>query len=126
MKPARTLLPGVLAMASLVVSAQTTLPAVKVTAPAYSSQHGGYLISGDFKVDGIKGDARVGSVGSGDVTLRKVGGSVHADTLGSGDFTVSDVAGDFSLGAKGSGDVNHSGVKGKVSVPHDNNDSDDD
>ena len=86
----------------------------------------GSVGSGDFKVDGIKGDARVGSVGSGDVTLRKVGGSVHADTLGSGDFTVSDVAGDFSLGAKGSGDVNHSGVKGKVSVPHDNNDSDDD
>ena len=86
----------------------------------------GSVGSGDFKAAGITGDARVGSVGSGDVVLRKVGGSVHADTLGSGDFTVSDVAGDFSLGAKGSGDVNHSGVKGKVSVPHDNNDSDDD
>lgn len=31
--------------------AQADLPAVTVTAPAYSSQHGGYLISGDFKVD---------------------------------------------------------------------------
>ena len=51
MKSARTLWLGSLALTSLVASAQTTLPAVKVTAPAYSSQHGGYLISGDFKVD---------------------------------------------------------------------------
>jgi len=78
--------------------------------------------SGDFKADGIRGDAKVGSVGSGDVVLRKVGGSVHADTLGSGDFTASDVAGDFTLSAKGSGDVNHSGVKGKVSVPKSDDD----
>jgi len=42
---------GALALASLAAMAQTTLPAVKVTAPPYSSQHGGYLISGDFKVD---------------------------------------------------------------------------
>ncbi|MEO6800532.1 MAG: hypothetical protein ABI178_11400, partial [Rhodanobacter sp.] len=40
-----------LALASLSLSAQTDLPEVKVTAPAYSSYHGGYLISGDFKVD---------------------------------------------------------------------------
>jgi hypothetical protein len=51
MKSACTLWLGSLALASLVARAQTTLPAVKVTAPAYSSQHGGYLISGDFKVD---------------------------------------------------------------------------
>ncbi|OOG64773.1 hypothetical protein B0E46_05015 [Rhodanobacter sp. B04] len=51
MKSACTLWLGSLALASLVASAQTTLPAVKVTAPEYSSQHGGYLISGDFKVD---------------------------------------------------------------------------
>ncbi len=37
-------------LASFVASAQTNLPAVNVTAP-YSSLHGGYLISGDFKVD---------------------------------------------------------------------------
>lgn len=40
-----------LVVTSLVASAQTTLPAVKVTAPPHSSQYGGYLISGDFKVD---------------------------------------------------------------------------
>jgi hypothetical protein len=31
--------------------AQKSLPPVQVTAPAYTSHHGGYLISGDFKVD---------------------------------------------------------------------------
>lgn len=36
---------------SLAASAQTSLPAIKVEAPPYSSQHDGYLISGDFKVD---------------------------------------------------------------------------
>ena len=40
-----------MALASLAASAQTSLPAVNVVAPPYSSQHGGYLISGDFKVD---------------------------------------------------------------------------
>jgi len=37
----------------LAVPAQTTLPPVDVYAPAYSRQHGGYLISGDFKVDPV-------------------------------------------------------------------------
>lgn len=32
-------------------AAQTTLPPVSVTAPAYARHYGGYLISGDFKVD---------------------------------------------------------------------------
>jgi hypothetical protein len=40
-----------LVLASLAASAQTSLPAVNVNAPPFSSQHGGYLISGDFKVD---------------------------------------------------------------------------
>jgi len=35
---------------SIPASAQVNLPAVSVTAP-YTSQHGGYVISGDFKVD---------------------------------------------------------------------------
>ena len=33
------------------VMAQNTLAPVQVTAPAYTSHHGGYLISGDFKTD---------------------------------------------------------------------------
>lgn len=51
MRPVRILCSGCLALVSLALSAQTNLPEVRVTAPAYSSQHGGYLISGDFKVD---------------------------------------------------------------------------
>ena len=51
MKPLAILLSGWCVLASFAALAQTDLPAVKVTAPPYSSQHGGYLISGDFKVD---------------------------------------------------------------------------
>jgi hypothetical protein len=40
-----------LTLANLAASAQTNLPAVKVTAPGYSTEKGGYVISGDFKVD---------------------------------------------------------------------------
>ena len=40
-----------LCLLGLPASAQTDLSPVTVTAPGYSSQHGGYLISGDFKVD---------------------------------------------------------------------------
>jgi len=40
-----------LCLSCLSASAQTNLSPVIVTSPAYTSQHGGYLISGDFKVD---------------------------------------------------------------------------
>lgn len=39
-----------LCLLTLAASAQTNLPEVMVTAP-YTSEHGGYRISGDFKVD---------------------------------------------------------------------------
>lgn len=45
------LIAAVLVVTSHCTWAQTTLPAVKVTAPPYSSESGGYLISGDFRVD---------------------------------------------------------------------------
>ena len=51
MRSVRILCSGGLALVSFALSAQTNLPEVKVTAPTYSSRHGGYLISGDFKVD---------------------------------------------------------------------------
>ncbi|MEW9624019.1 hypothetical protein [Rhodanobacter geophilus] len=51
MKTTGIALSGWLALAGFAASAQTELPAVKVTAPSFSSQRGGYLISGDFKVD---------------------------------------------------------------------------
>jgi hypothetical protein len=42
---------GLAGSPALALAQTTTLPRVTVTAPAWSSQHGGYLISGDFKVD---------------------------------------------------------------------------
>jgi hypothetical protein len=51
MKTMGVALSGCCVLASFAVLAQTDLPAVKVTAPPYSAQHGGYLISGDFRVD---------------------------------------------------------------------------
>ncbi|MEO6801418.1 MAG: hypothetical protein ABI178_15885, partial [Rhodanobacter sp.] len=41
---------GSLCLSVLPASAQTDLPGITVTAP-YTTAHGGYLISGDFKVD---------------------------------------------------------------------------
>lgn len=40
-----------LSLFNLTAAAQVTLPAVTVTEPAYTEHHGGYLISGDFKVN---------------------------------------------------------------------------
>jgi len=93
-----------------------------VVASDIGSLNVGAIGSGDLKASDIRGDAKIGSIGSGDVVLAGVGGSVHAQTLGSGDLSVKDVHGDFSLGAKGSGDVKHSGIGGKISVPHDGDD----
>jgi len=41
----------VFACVSGIAAAQQTLSPVQVTAPAYTSHHGGYVISGDFTVD---------------------------------------------------------------------------
>jgi len=46
----KLLFTSALILASAAAFAQTELPSVNVTAP-YSAVHGGYLISGDFKVD---------------------------------------------------------------------------
>ena len=58
--------PSVLAfgmLASLAVAAQTTLPPVDVQAPAWSGEHGGYLVSGDFRVDPVmSASGRTGTV----------------------------------------------------------------
>ncbi len=47
---ARALIGCSLCLLALPASAQTNLPGITVTAP-YTSEHGSYLISGDFKVD---------------------------------------------------------------------------
>jgi hypothetical protein len=47
----KILLVWALSLFNLAAPAQVNLPGVTVTAPAYTEHHGGYLISGDFKVD---------------------------------------------------------------------------
>jgi hypothetical protein len=46
----RSLLPALILCLAFPASAQTNLPGMTVTAP-YTEQHGGYVVSGDFKVD---------------------------------------------------------------------------
>lgn len=77
------------------------------------------LGSGDLKANGIAGDAKLGSVGSGDVELRHVGGSVELKRLGSGDLDVNGVRGDLRVASVGSGSVHHRDVGGRVDVPKD-------
>lgn len=91
--------------------------------------------SGDAKINGVRGDARVGSIGSGDLELRGVQGAVSVESIGSGDADIRDTRGSVSLGEIGSGDfevhnaaslsvqrvgsgsINHSGITGKVELP---------
>ncbi len=92
------------------------------------------LGSGDVSVTGVRGNAEVGTVGSGDLELEDVGGDVKITSLrsgdidlvdvrgnvtlgalGSGDLDVRDVGGDLQVTSRGSGSVRHSGVAGKVS-----------
>ncbi len=97
----------------------TSVGSGDVAAADIGSLEAGAVGSGDLKAADVHGDVKLGSIGSGDVDLLRVGGSVRAETLGSGDLNVRDVRGDLSLGSKGSGDVRHSGIGGKVNVPHD-------
>ena len=93
--------------------------------------------SGDVHVNGVRGDATVGSIGSGDLEVRNAQGNVQINAIGSGDATVSEVQGAVNLDAMGSGDlhvrnagslrvrrvgsgsVEHSGIRGSVDVPKD-------
>jgi hypothetical protein len=108
--------------ASAIGELQTGVGSGSVQARDLGSLQVGAVGSGDFSAEDVRGEAKVGSIGSGEVKLARVGGGVRVDTLGSGDLEVRDVRGDFSLGAKGSGDVSHSGVGGRVDVPHDDDD----
>lgn len=91
------------------------------------------LGSGDVNVDGVRGDARIGAVGSGDLILSSVtgnvsigslasgdikvngaGGSLKADSIGSGDLVARDVKRDVTVGAIASGDVSITNAGGNV------------
>ena len=81
--------------------------------------------SGDITLRDVHGPIEVARVGSGDLHFDTVG-SVRIGSVGSGDITVSGVGGDFRVGSRGSGDITHRNVRGKVTVPHDNDDDDND
>lgn len=91
------------------------------------------LGSGDVNLDGVRGDARVGAVGSGDLILsnvtgnvsigslasgdvkvKGVGGSLKADSVGSGDLVAREIKRDVTVGAIASGDVSISNAGGNV------------
>ena len=85
----------------------------------------------------MRGEVKVGHVGSGDLTFADVHGGVQIDSVGSGDVdasiapaamswsvrsaratsTVDGVGGNFIVQSAGSGDIHHHNVTGKVDVP---------
>lgn len=76
----------------------------------------GSVGSGDATVRGVRGDARVGSVGSGDLELEDVQGKVDIGSLGSGDIDIGRVGGSVAIGSIGSGDVDVEAVRGDLTV----------
>lgn len=72
--------------------------------------------SGDATVDGIRGDAQAGAVGSGDLGLRNVAGNVSIGSVASGDAKLAGVGGSVTTRSVGSGDLVVRDVKGSVTV----------
>ena len=76
--------------------------------------HVGSVGSGNFKLGHAKGSVTIGSIGSGDVKLDTVGGSVKADSVGSGDLVIQGVTGGVAVGAVSSGEVRITQAGGNV------------
>ncbi len=72
--------------------------------------------SGDVHAERVRGDARAGHSGSGDLDFADVGGSVEVAGTGSGDIAAHDVRGNVQVGSTGSGDIDVSGVGGNLTV----------
>lgn len=72
--------------------------------------------SGDVSVEGVRGDAHVGGVGSGDLGLHNVTGNVSLGSISSGDAKLSGVGGSLKAESVGSGDLVVRGVKGNASI----------
>ncbi|MDH5833800.1 DUF4097 family beta strand repeat-containing protein [Luteimonas kalidii] len=77
----------------------------------------GSIGSGDFTLRGAGGDVAIRSIGSGDAELADVTGSVSLGSVGSGDLDAHRVGGDLRVDSIGSGDVDHSDVAGRVELP---------
>ena len=76
----------------------------------------GGINSGDFQLQGAKGDVQIQSVGSGDATVGDVSGDVRLGSVSSGDFDLKGATGNVEIGSVGSGDAHVSGISGKVDV----------
>lgn len=74
------------------------------------------LASGDVGMDGVRGSARAGSVGSGTLTLGNVKGDVSLGSIASGDAKVTGVGGSLDAKSVGSGDLVVSNVTRNVTV----------
>ena len=72
--------------------------------------------SGEASVDGVRGEAQIGGVGSGDFGLRNVTGNVSLGSVSSGDAKMTGVDGSIKVDSVGSGDLVIRDVKGDVSV----------
>lgn len=72
--------------------------------------------SGDFQARGVRGEATVGDIGSGDVEIVTVGRNLRVDSLGSGDLKVTGVDGSVDIGSIGSGDATITDVGEGLSV----------
>jgi hypothetical protein len=66
--------------------------------------------SGDLEARGVRGEATVGDIGSGDVAIHTVGRNLRVESIGSGDLVVTGVDGRVSIGSVGSGDATISDV----------------
>lgn len=70
--------------------------------------------SGDLATSNVTGDATIGALSSGDIKLSAIGGGVRVRSVGSGDFGAVGVSGNVEIGALASGDVRLREVKGSV------------
>ncbi len=77
----------------------------------------GHVGSGDLHFADVKGGVQIDAIGSGDVAIDGVGRDVFVGSIGSGDVVAKNVTGNFTVKAAGSGEIHHSGIGGKVEVP---------
>ena len=73
--------------------------------------------SGGIRADGVRGDARIGSVGSGGIELKGVRGRVHVGGIGSGEVELDGVDGDVTVADKDAMDgLDTRNVAGRIIV----------
>jgi DUF4097 and DUF4098 domain-containing protein YvlB len=80
----------------------------------HGNARAGSVGSGDLHLANVKGDVAIGSIASGDAKVSGVGGSLKADSVGSGDLVVQNVTGGVTVGAVASGEVKITQAGGNV------------